>query len=110
MNKRVIAALVAVVMAAVGVVLLIAYARDANHRAYGDAKLESVLQVTATIPAGTAASNLGDKVELVELPRSAIADGAITSLSEVQGLSTTTQLEPGEQVLSLRFSKEGAVV
>ncbi len=110
MNKRVIAALVAVVLATVGVIMLVAYARNADERAYDDAKLVSVLRVTASVPAGTAAANIGDKVETVELPRSAIADGAIDDLSEVQGLSTTAKLEPGEQVLSARFAKEVAVV
>lgn len=108
MNKRVIAALVAVVLATVGVVLLIGYARNANERAYDDAKLQSVLQIKTSIPAGTAATKLADMVETIQLPRSAIAEGAIADLAEVQGLSTTTTLEPGEQLLASRFSKAGA--
>jgi pilus assembly protein CpaB len=109
MSKRAIAALVAAALAMVGIVLLIGYANGANERAFNDAKLVEVLQVSEPIEADTEAGELKGKVETVELPRSAIAQGAIKSLSEVKGMATTTDLEPGEQVLLSRFSKEGEV-
>ncbi|KRC66267.1 hypothetical protein ASE12_16785 [Aeromicrobium sp. Root236] len=107
MSKRAIAALVAAVLAVVGIVLLIGYANGANERAFNDAKLVEVLQVDEPIAANTNADELGGKVETVKLPQSAIAQGAIKSLSEVKGMSTTTDLEPGEQVLLSRFSTGG---
>ncbi len=104
MNKRAIAALAAIVLAIVGIAMLISYASGANDRAFNNAKLESVLQVTEPIPANTKAADIASKVDTVKLPHSAIAEGAISSLSDVAGLSTTTELEPGEQLLLTRFS------
>lgn len=108
MNKRAIAALAAIVLAAVGVIFLINYAGAANDRAYAGAKLESVLQVTEPIPANTNAGDVAPKVESIKLPHSAVAKGAISSLKEVSGLLTTTELEPGEQLLLSRFAAKGA--
>jgi len=108
MNKRIVAALVAVAMLVVGVVLLISYANGANERAFDGARLRSVLQVEEPIAANTAAGDIGDKVKKVELPASAIAKGALSSLTEVSGLSTTIDLEPGEQVLASRFAEKGS--
>lgn len=110
MNKRVIAALAAIVLALFGVIMLLNYASGADDRAYNNAKLESVLQVTAPIAANTKAENLAGNIKTVKLPNSAIAKGAMKSVSEAAGLATTTGLEPGEQLLLSRFAKEGAVV
>jgi len=107
MNKRVIAALTAILLAIVGIAFLVNYAGDANERAFDGAKLESVLQVEEPIAANTDVGDIGSKVETVKLPRSAIAKGAIRDLSEVSGLATTTDLEPGEQVLLSRFAAGG---
>jgi pilus assembly protein CpaB len=108
MNKRIVAVIGAVVLALVGVVLLAAYARDADDRAFDGAELASVLQVKEAIAADTKTEDVAGKVELVKLPRTAIADGAISDLSEVSGLKTAVGLEPGEQVLSSRFSETGS--
>lgn len=108
MNKRVIAALVAVALAAMGVVFLVNYAGNANERAYDGATLESVLQVEEPIAANTKAEDVAARVSAVELPRSAIAKGAVRNLDEVDGLTTTVDLEPGEQLLVSRFAANGA--
>jgi pilus assembly protein CpaB len=109
MSKRLIAVLLAVALGAVAVVMLVKYANDANDRAYDNAKLVEVLQVTDRIDAGTKVSEIGDSVDTVELPKSAVVDGAVSDLSDLEGLSTTTTLEPGEQLVPSRFSKNGAV-
>ncbi len=110
MNKRVIAALAAVVLAVAGVAALLSYARGAEDRAFDGASLVSVLQVKEAVPADTAAADLGGRIESVELPKAAVARGAVTDLSALEGLSTTVALEPGEQVLLSRFAEGGAVV
>ncbi len=108
MNKRIVAVIGAVVLALVGVVMLAAYAKDADDRAFNGAELTSVLRVTDSIPADTTATDAAGSVELVKLPRKAVADGAIADLADVSGLKTTVQLEPGEQVLASRWAKEGS--
>lgn len=108
MNKRVTAALAATLLAVVGVVMLINYASAADDRAFNGATLDEVLQVSAPVAANTKAEDLASKVKTVKLPRSAIAEGAITDLDEVAGLATTIGFEPGEQLLESRFSKAGS--
>jgi len=107
MNKRVIAALAAVLLAAAGVVMLLNYASSAEDRAFDGAALQTVLQVSEPIAANTRAADLAGKVRTVKLPRSAIAKGAARSLEDVAGLSTRTDLEPGEQVMLSRFAESG---
>lgn len=104
MNKRAIAALAAVALAVVGIAMLISYANGANDRAYNGAKLESVLQVKEIIPADTKAVDLASKVDTVKIPHDAVAKGAIKNLTEISGLVTTTELQPGEQLILSRFS------
>lgn len=87
--------------------MLLNYASGSNDRAFNGAKLQSVLQVNAPIAVNTKSEDLVSKVKTIKLPVSAIAEGAIKSLSEVAGLATTTDLEPGEQVLRSRFAKSG---
>lgn len=108
MSKRIIAALLATLLAVVGIVMLVNYTNNADERAFNDAQLVDVLQVKEPIPADTKASDIGSKVKLVQLPESAIAKGAISGLEEVSGFATTTELEPGEQVLLSRFAKGGS--
>ncbi len=107
MNKRVIAAIVAVALAVVGAVFLVRYANDANDRAYEGAELVKVLQVDEVISAGTKAEDVGGRVSEIELPREAVAKDAISDLSDVAGQSTTVELRPGEQVLATRFAPGG---
>lgn len=108
MNKRIIAVAGAAVLALIGIVMLISYASNANDRAFNGAELATVLQVTSAVPADTKAEDLAGSVKSVKLPKTAIAQGAISNLSDVTGLLTTTALEPGEQVLLARFSQNGA--
>lgn len=108
MNKRIIALAGAAVLALIGIVMLISYTNNANDRAFEGAQLASVLQVKSPVPANTKVADLAGSVELVKLPKTAIAKGAISDLADVAGLSTTVALEPGEQVLFSRFAKGGS--
>ena len=107
MNKRVVAAALAVALAIVGVVTLVTWANDADERAFDGAELATVLQVTRPVPAGTKAEELDGYVEQVELPKAAVAPGALSDLATVSGLQTTAKLELGEQVIRARFGKPG---
>lgn len=105
MRKKIIAAVTAGVLALAGVVTLVAWARNADQRAFEGADLVSVVQLTADAPAGTKADALSAKV--VELPSKAVPDGAVTKLSEVSGLVATTPLEEGEVLLRSRMATPG---
>lgn len=107
MNKRVIAAVGAAVLALLGVVVLIAWAQGANQRAYEGAELVDVVRVIDVVPAGTPAAELSGSTEVTQLPADAVPEGAVTDLADVQGLSTLAELQPGEVLIEARMGAAG---
>jgi pilus assembly protein CpaB len=103
-KRRVIAALTALLLAAVGGILLLAYVSGADRRAMADLAPASVLVVTKAVPEGATASEITDSVEVRQLPGVAVAPDATSSLSELGNLVTTTALQPGEQLLRSRLA------
>lgn len=108
MRKRIIAAVAAGVLALLGVVLLVGWAKAADQRAFEGADLTAVVQVTDPVPAGTKADQLAASTKVVKLPAKAVPDGAVTALGSVEGLATTVALEKGEVLLSSRMGAPGA--
>ncbi|MDQ3155157.1 MAG: RcpC/CpaB family pilus assembly protein [Actinomycetota bacterium] len=103
MKKKFVAALIAVALAAFGVLALVNYAQGANDRAFAGAEMVDVLQVQADIPAKTPSDRLKRSVKVVKVPVSARVDGALASLDAVVGKSTNSPLKKGEQLLNSRF-------
>lgn len=103
MRIRIIGAIVALVLAVVGGVVLFLYVRGADQRALDGAELVEVYVVTEAIPAGSDAATVAERVEIDELPSMAVLDGRVTSLSQIEGLVATTELLPGEQLVQARF-------
>ncbi|MFL6089769.1 MAG: RcpC/CpaB family pilus assembly protein [Aeromicrobium sp.] len=103
MNKRAVAAVLAVLLAVAGVGALIVYTNGAQDRAFRGTQTVPVLRVTEKVPAGTKASDLDSKVENVNLPRAAVPDGAVKSLSDLGNKVTTSALVPGEVLVGARF-------
>ena len=108
MNKRVIAAVAAGVLALLGVLVLVMWAQGANDRAFEGAELVSVVRLTDNVGAGTTAASLADKTEVVKLPDEAVPDGAVTSLAQVDGLKTNATVQSGELLLESRMAKQDA--
>lgn len=107
MNKRVIAAVSAGVLALLGVLVLVLYAQGANDRAFEGAKLVSVIRLTTDVPAGTSSAELQEKTEVIELPSAAVADGAVTGLDQVTGKQTNASVQKGEILLASRMVAPG---
>jgi pilus assembly protein CpaB len=108
-NKRVVAAIAAVVLAVLGIVSLVAYANQANDRAFEGTELVSAIRVVDKVPAGTKASDLSSSVEVVELPKAAVPETALTSLDSVSGQVATAVLVPGEVLVTGRFGTAAEV-
>lgn len=104
MSRRLVAGLVAVVLALLGAFMLTRYVSTADQRAMQDLEPVSVIEVVQPVPAGTAAEDLQEQVTVAQIPASAVAQGALTTLDEVKGQVTTTDLQPGEQLLASRFT------
>jgi pilus assembly protein CpaB len=68
-----------------------------------------VLVVKKTVPPGTPAEELGDRVGLETMVEQAVADGAVSDVRDLRGRVTSATLVPGEQVVDARFVEKAAV-
>lgn len=109
MKIRLLSAVVALILAVVGVVLIVSYVQGADQRAMAGTKTEQVLVVSKPVPAGTPVSALDASLQLRSIPAAAVVDGAMTSLSKSAGTVTAVNLVPGEQLLRSRLVKPNAV-
>lgn len=109
MIRRLVVALVAMLIAAVGGILTFLYASNADARALAQLAPVQVLVVAESVPAGTTAEALARSVAVTEVPGSAVVPGAVTDLADIAGLAATTDLVAGEQLLRSRFDAPEAV-
>ena len=104
MRRRLIAALAALVLAALGAVVLLAYVRGADARALAGVQTVDVLVVDRPVPEGTPGEELAELVRTERLPARAAVPGAVTDLDELAGRVATVDLQPGEQLHAARFA------
>ena len=109
MKRRIFAAVAALLMAAVGAVQLYSYVQRADQRAMAGLETSEVLVVEAPIAEGTPADQLTESLGTKTLPAMAVAPGAATDLDQLTGLVANTALQPGEQVITARFSDPAAL-
>lgn len=102
--RRLLAALTALALAAFGAFVLVSYVRGADARAAAGARLVPVLVVDSAVPAGTPVADVADLVSTREVPARLKATGSLDDLSAVEGLTTTVDLLPGDQVMAARFA------
>lgn len=106
MNRRVIAVLVAVVLAIAGAGLVINYVRGSDARAVADAKAVPVYVAEQFVPSGT---TLKDAVRTELVTKTNVAAGALPTgaLQEVgpdnNALLALSDVQPGEFLMSDRF-------
>lgn len=103
MKSRLLGGIAALLLAIVGAVLLVVYIQGADARAAKGLDPVNVLTVKESIPLGTKAEDLGNRVQIKSVPQSAVPKGALSSLSEQDGKVTSVALEPGEQLLESRL-------
>lgn len=103
MKSRLLAGIVAMVLAIVGTVMLVNYVSQADRRAQAALEPVDVVVVEKTIPAGTAVEDLQSFVKVRSVPATAKATGAVSSLDGATGQVTSVTLEPGEQLLASRL-------
>ncbi|WLQ06854.1 Flp pilus assembly protein CpaB [Arthrobacter oryzae] len=103
MKSRLLGGIAALLLAITGTVLLVVYVQGADNRAAQGLEPVNVLVVKESIPAGTKAEDLNNKVQLEAIPQAAVPEGAIESLSDYKGKITSVGLEPGEQLLKARL-------
>src|SRR4028119_494121 len=99
MARKSILATVAVVIAAVGALLVFMYARGADARASADVAVQQVLVTTAQIKTGEKVEDAiaAGKFELTEMPATAVLPGALTVTDGIADQAASAPLPPGEQ-------------
>jgi pilus assembly protein CpaB len=88
-------------LAAVAVLLTLAYVRNVRNDAEQGSSLVRVMVAVRDIVAGTPGNDTA--LQSREVPRRAVVPGAITNKGEVAGLVAADQIYAGEQVTTLRF-------
>lgn len=109
-SSRLIAIIIAVVLAIVATVALVSYIRGVETRTQEEVEPVDAFVAAELIPAGTTAeaAAAAGLIEQRAVPRSAVPDGAITSLAQIEGTVAVTDIQPGEIILQARFG-EGVV-
>ena len=103
MKTRLIAGIVAVVLAAVGSVVLVSYVRGADARAMAGLETVDVLVAADAIPQGRSASDLDKLVETKQLPANVALPNRVTNLDQLAGEVALVGVDPGEQLLESKF-------
>jgi pilus assembly protein CpaB len=109
-GRRTLLLVAAVVIAAVGAGLVFAYAHGANNRALKNQQPVKVLVAKKLIGAGTtaAAAAQAGSFESKDVPRSAVAAGALSDITPIATEVALAPIFPGEQVLAAKFGTQGS--
>lgn len=103
MNKRILGIVAAVVLAAFGTVVLVAFVKGAESRALAGEETVEVLVVSEEVARNTEVTDLADRVVTERVPAKVRAQGSVTDLDALEGRVTAVNLMPGEQLVESRF-------
>lgn len=103
MNRRVLTAVLAAVLALATFVAMWQWGNNAEQRALASVKTTKVYTVVTRVAKGTLGNALGETVKLTELPAMSVPAGAVTNLSSIATKLTSADLLPGEVLLTARF-------
>lgn len=107
MKRRIVGVSTAVMLAAVGTFVLVAYVGAAEDRALAGERTVDVLVVKKPVETGTAADELAGMVKTVQVPAKVRAQDAVSDLSDLGDRVASADLSPGEQVVAARFVEAG---
>lgn len=108
-GKRTTGLVVSVVLAALASLALVSYMRGVESRAFAGAETVEVYVAREAIPAGTSGGSAWSRglIGTTSLPRKAVAEGAIASVGQIEGLVADVEILRGEQILQSRFVEPG---
>lgn len=103
MNRKILGAVAAILLAAVGTFVLVAYVRGAEERALEGEETVSVLVVSEPIEKGTPVADIADRVTSELVPAKVQTAGTVDDLAELEGTVAAVDLLPGDQIVASRF-------
>ena len=109
MGRRTVLLIGALVLAALGTLVIFLYVNSAEDRAQQGTTPVDVLVATERVPAGTTAADASNQgwFETQTVPESARADGALTDVSIISDQVALAPIYPGQQVLAQMFGTSG---
>ena len=110
MQRRLLAALAALVLLVAGTLVLLTYVGRADARALAGTRTVEVFVVEKPIPEGTLGDELEDYVTTERIPAMAVVPGRVTNLDTLSGREATVDLLVGEQLINRRFARPGGEV
>jgi pilus assembly protein CpaB len=105
MQSRVLAILIAVVLALVATAALVVYVNGADRRAISGQEPRRVWVADKAIPAGTNGLTAWNTelIKQVEVPSRSVVDGSVVALSQIQDKRAAVDIVAGEQLLLKRW-------
>src|SRR5918999_3726653 len=105
MQSRVLAILIAVVLALVATAALVVYVNGADRRAISGQEPRRVWVADKAIPAGTNGLTAWNTelIRQVEVPSRNVVDGSVVALSQIQDKRAAVDIVAGEQLLLKRW-------
>ncbi|MDQ1541377.1 MAG: pilus assembly protein CpaB [Actinomycetota bacterium] len=109
MGRRTVLLVAAILVAALGAGLVMLYVHNVNQHVKATNAPQQILVAKKLIPAGTTgetASIEGD-LEFQQVPKAAVAVGALDDIAPVANQVALAPIYPGEQILGPKFGKQG---
>jgi pilus assembly protein CpaB len=103
MQNRLLAIMIAIVLAVVSAMALVVYANSADRRAISDQAPVQVYVASQKIEQGETFEQATGKIRIASFPRSAVVAGAVRSLSQISDRVAAVDILPGEQLLDGRW-------
>jgi pilus assembly protein CpaB len=107
-NTRVVAIVLAVILAGVAAYALLSYIRGVETRTQEDFDPVDAYVAAELIPAGTSANAAvaGNLIELRSVPSVAVPQGAVGDLAQLEGTVAVVDILPGEVLVADRFGTD----
>lgn len=108
MGRRTVLLIAALVVAALGTVLVFMYANGADERAQAGTEQVRVLVATVDIPAGTPGAEVAasGNVEVRTLPKASVPATALSDLTPVTDMITVTSIYQGQVLITPMFGTQ----
>jgi pilus assembly protein CpaB len=103
MQNRLLAIMVAIVLAVVSAMALVVYANSADRRAISEQSPVPVYVASSKIEQGETVAEASGKIRVTSIPRKALVDNAVRSLTQISDRVAAVDILPGEQLIEGRW-------
>ncbi len=112
MSRRTVALIMAVILAALGTIVLISYINGLEDAAFKNQEVVNVFVAKDKIVAGVSGDTASSQGLLVgaQVPAKFVPDGAITSLQEIAGKIAAVDIFQDEVIVGARFVAPGSAI